>query len=79
MYAIMHDGQPFSIVEDRGFVKLAQTFIDIGAKYENVDVNSILNDRTSLSKTHLPNIFNAKGDGLKQNLTPVQFAGVTTD
>lgn len=47
-------------MDERGFVKLAHTFIDNGAKNGNVDINSILYDIPSQSKTHLLKYFKRK-------------------
>lgn len=79
IYMIAHDSQPFSVVEDNGFRKLAQTLIATGAKYGNLDINTVLYDRTSLSKTHLPAIFKSTVEALKKKLAPIQCIAVTTD
>ena len=79
LYMIAHDAQPFSVVEDKGFMKLAQTLIDTGAKHGKIDADVLFYDRTSLSKTHLPNLFNEKVEELKQKLTLAHYAGITTD
>lgn len=58
-------------MDDRGFVKLAQTFIDIVAKNGNVDINSILYDIPFQSKTNLPKYFKRKRETLPQCMISV--------
>ena len=48
IYMIAHDSQTFSVVENRGFKQLAKTLVATNAKYGNINVDSILYDRTSV-------------------------------
>ena len=83
IYMNAHDGQPFSVVEDSGFKKLAQTLVDTGfkklAQCGIVDVDDLFYGRTSLSKTHLPNVYSQKVDKFKILLTSIDYAAITTD
>jgi hypothetical protein len=80
LYMIAHDGQPFSVVEDVGFRKLAQTLITVGANYGNMDIESVLYDRTSLSKTHLTNEHESLVESVRKKINLfARYVAITTD
>ena len=58
LYIIAKDIQSFSCVQDDGFRHFSQTMIDIGSKYGSVQLEDIMCDRTTLSKTLLPKFYN---------------------
>lgn len=73
------DCQPISVVEDEGFLSLAQALIDVGAKCGAVPVKDVLYDRTTYSKTIIPSLYEETKASLKTELSSVKHAAITTD
>lgn len=63
------DIQPFSIVEDVGFVNFAQHLLDISVKHGSMPVRELLYDRTSLAKTYLVKYYDKCVEKLKKKTT----------
>lgn len=59
------DLRPFNFVQGEGFVELAQEFINIGAKYGEVDVASVLPHPTTISR-HIKEI----ADQIRNEIIP---------
>ena len=72
--------RPFSIVEGQGFKKLADKFIEIGAKYGKVEAADLMPVATTVSR-HLGGLYDKeKGDlEIEIEMTNVQSVGVTCD
>lgn len=73
------DSQPISIVEDEGFLCVAQALIDLGAKCGSVPVKDVFYDRTTYSKTIIPTIYEESKTALRNELSSIMHAAVTTD
>lgn len=80
LHMIAHDEQPFSVVEDAGFRKLVQTLITVGANYKNMVIESVLYDRTLLSKRHLTNENENLVESVRKKINLfAQYVAITTD
>lgn len=78
-YMISRDMQPLSVVEDVGFCRLAQTFIDIGTQYGCLPIDEVLVDRTTPSKFTLPKLYDECVEKFKSDLHGVARVAKTTD
>ena len=70
---------PFSVVEGEGFVGVAQAFAHFGASYgHSLNIKNIIPHRTTISN-NIDNIYNEKLPIIKNFISKVQFAALTTD
>jgi len=72
------DIRPFNIVEGEGFKKMANKFIEIGAKYGKVDSADMIPAATTVSR-HLSSVYDTEKSLLEAALHNVQSCGVTCD
>ena len=70
----------FSVVEHEGLQHFAQTMLHIGSKHGSFPVKEILYDRTTLSKTFLPNLYISAEhiDKLRNSLIGAADVAITT-
>lgn len=72
------DIRPLSSVESPGFLLIAQSLIDFGAKFGNQRVKDVILNRTTLKRKNLPRLFQNEMDNiktiLKNNSTFPKFA-----
>lgn len=62
------DLQPLSRIEGEGFRHIAQALIDFGGKYGSQPVSSVLQNRTTLKRYHLPDICATLKQDIKSSL-----------
>lgn len=56
--SLAQDLRPLYSVEGKGFFKMAQTFVDLGADYGKQDIRSIIKHRTTLKNKNMPRLVN---------------------
>ena len=54
--------QPISLSEGKGFLQFAQTLVNLGTSHGTFDVHHHIAHRTTLTKTHLQNIYTREMD-----------------
>ena len=69
------DFRPFNISKGDGFQILAQKLVDIGAKFGNVDVKTLFNDRTTYSRNILPEMATTVRKSISEELV-AQFSSM---
>lgn len=60
--------EPLRRVKSKGFLYIAQTLIDFGAKYGSQRAEDVINHQTTLKRTHSPQIRKSQEENIKKSL-----------